>query len=177
MSFFWSFLSNYGSIIAGFFAVCGAIVGILSSYASHQAAQKSAAELVKATEVIERLETVIGDRWGSLSTQQVEILRTALAALPFKGTVQIMYETSLGRDFAQSIAIAFRAAQWTVRYSPGGGFEEGLAYGRGTSADQIGKALATVVDPALLRHVGADETNANADNHYFVGVGSKPPKK
>lgn len=177
MSFFWSFLSNYGSIVAGFFAVCGAVVGILSSYASHQAAQKSAAKLVRATEVIERLETVIGDRWGTLTAQEIETLRMAIAAMPFKGTAQIMYETSLGRDFAQSLTIAFRAAEWRVVYSPGGGFDEGIVFGPGPDAEHVGKALASAIEPSLLRHIHANDTAPNADHYFVIGVGAKPPKR
>lgn len=175
MSNWQAFFSTYGSIIAGFFAAAGVVVGIISSYASNQVAGKSNADLKRAVKVIERLETVIGDHWDPLDVEQIEVLRRAIVAMPFKGRVHVMYQTSLGKSFAQSIATAFRAAQWDVQYGTGGTFEVGVEYGRGTNTIELKKALSSVIDPALLVGVGVDE--ANAGDFFFVGVGSKPPKR
>jgi hypothetical protein len=174
MSNWQAFFSNYGSIIAGFFAAAGVVIGIISSVASSQMADKSKADLTRAVQVIERLEAVIGDQWDALDTDQVETLRKAIIAMPFKGTVHVMYLNSLGKSFAQSIATAFRAAQWEVKYSTGGGFEVGVEYGRGSTSPELMKALSSVIDPALLVGRGTDEQPMN---FFFVGVGSKPPKK
>lgn len=168
------FFSNYGSIIAGFFAAAGVVIGIISSVASSQLAEKSKADLTRAVRVIERLEMVIGDQWQSLDIDQVETLRLAIAAVPFKGAVHVMYLNFLGKSFAQSIATAFRAAGWEVKYSTGGGFEVGVEYGRGTNSVELQKALSSVIDPALLVGRGADEQN---QGFFFVGVGSKPPQR
>ncbi|WNV10720.1 hypothetical protein [Tardiphaga sp. 709] len=168
------FFSNYGSIIAGFFAAAGVVVGIISSVASSQMAEKSKTDLTRAVQVIERLETVIGDQWDALDTEQVETLRKAIVAMPFKGLVHVMYLNSLGKSFAQSIATAFRAAQWEVKYSTGGGFEVGVEYGRGAKSPEIMKALSSVINPGLLVGRGTDEPPAD---FFFVGVGSKPPKR
>jgi hypothetical protein len=169
------FFSSYGSIIAGFLAAAGVVIGIISSVASSRMAEKSTADLTRAVQVIERLETVIGDQWTPLDTDQVETLRKAIAALPFKGSIQVMYLNSLGKSFAQSIATAFRAAKWDVQYSTGGGFEAGVEYGRGTNSTELQKALSSVIDPALLVGKGTDEQNNHG--HFFVGVGSKPPTR
>ncbi|WP_147270259.1 MULTISPECIES: hypothetical protein [Rhodopseudomonas] len=174
MSNWQMFFSTYGSIIAGFFAAAGVIIGIISSVASSQLADKSNADLKRAVEIIERLEVVIGEQWSPLDTEQVETLRVAVTRIPFKGTIQVMYLNALGKSLAQSIATAFRAAQWEVRFSTGGGFESGVEYGRGTHAMELGKALASVIDPALLNGRGTEETSQNL---YFIGVGSKPPKR
>jgi hypothetical protein len=166
------FFSNYGSIIAGFFAAAGVVVGIISSVASSQMAEKSAADLTRAVQVIERLETVIGEQWTTLDIDQIETLRKAIAALPFKGKIHVMYLNSLGKSFAQSIATAFRAANWEVQYSAGAGFEVGVEYGRGTNSIELHKALSSVIDPSLLVEKGADEP---IQGFFFIGVGSKPP--
>lgn len=175
MSNWQMFFSTYGSIIAGFFAAAGVVVGIISSVASSQVADKSNADLKRAVQVIERLETVIGDQWDALDAEQVETLRKAIIAMPFKGRVQVMYLNSLGKSFAQSIATAFRAAQWDVTYSTGGGFEVGVEYGRGGKSTELRKALSSVIDPALLVGRGTEEQSAS--DFFFVGVGSKPPKR
>ena len=170
-----AFFSTYGSIVAGLLAAAGVFVGILSSVASYQVAQKSTADLKRAVEVIERLETVIGDQWQPLDTDQVETLRKAVAELPFKGRVQIMYLNSLGKSFALSIANAFRAAQWDVMFSTGGGFETGVEVGPGRNTPQLIGALSSVIDKALLVPKRAEDDSI--ENFYFVGVGSKPSKK
>lgn len=174
MSNWQMFFSTYGSIVAGFFAAAGVVIGIISSVASSQMADKSNADLKRAVQVIERLETVIGDQWDALDAEQVETLRKAIVAIPFKGKVHVMYLNSLGKSFAQSIATAFRAAQWEVQYSTGGGFEVGVEYGRGTNSLEMLKALSSVIDQSLL--VGKFTEEPNSD-FFFVGVGSKPPKR
>ncbi|WP_027518050.1 hypothetical protein [Bradyrhizobium sp. WSM1417] len=168
------FFSNYGSIIAGFFAAAGVVIGIISSVASSQLAEKSAADLTRAVQVIERLETVIGEQWSPLDIEQIETLRKAIAAMPFKGKIHVMYLNSLGKSFAQSIATAFRAASWDVQYSTGGGFEVGVEYGRGAKSTELQKALSSVIDPSLLVGRGVDE---QSQEFFFIGVGSKPPKR
>jgi hypothetical protein len=88
-----------------------------------------------------------------------------------------MYQTSLGKSFAQSIAMAFRAAKWEVNYDTGSGFEVGVEYGRGKKSVELMKALSSVIDPALLVGKGTDEPDAPPENSFFfIGVGSKPPK-
>lgn len=175
MSNWQMFFSTYGSIIAGFFAAAGVVIGIISSVASSQMADKSSADLRRAVRVIERLETVIGDRWDPLDAEQVETLRTALLAIPLKGKVHVMYQTALGKSLAQSIANAFRAAQWDVNFSTGSGFEVGVEFGRGEQSKDLKKALSSVIDTELLVGRGTDEPNPS--NFFFVGVGSRPPKK
>jgi hypothetical protein len=168
------FFSSYGSIIAGFFAAAGVVVGIISSVASSNMADKSKADLTRAVQVIERLEMVIGDQWQPLDTDQVETLRKAIVAAPFKASVHVMYLNSLGKSFAQSIATAFRAAGWEVKYSTGGGFEVGVEFGRGSKSLEIQKALSSVIDPTLLVGRGTDEPDQGL---FFIGVGSKPPTR
>jgi hypothetical protein len=120
-----------------------------STVASNQLTEKSNADLTRAAAIIERLEkqvsTVIGDEWTPLDTEQVEKLRSAIAAVPFKGTIQVMYLNAFGKSFAQSLATAFRAA---------------LLMG----------ALAEVIDPKVLVNIGADEESS----FFIIGVGSKP---
>ncbi|KYK45162.1 hypothetical protein A1D31_11055 [Bradyrhizobium liaoningense] len=137
-------------------------------------AGKSAADLTRAVQVIERLEMVIGEQWSPLDIDQIETLRQAVAAIPIRGKVHVMYLNSLGKSFAQSIATAFRAANWEVQYSTGGGFEVGVEYGRGTNSAELQKALSSVIDPSLLVGRGLDEQN---QGFFFIGVGSKPPKR
>lgn len=168
------FFSTYGSLIAGLFAAIGVAVGIISSVASNQVAQKSNADLQRAVHVIERLETVIGDQWEPLDTDQVETLRKAIDAIPFKARIQVMYETTLGKALAQGIATAFRAAKWDVTFSTGSGFEVGVEYGRAARSVELGKALSSVIDTSLLVGRGVD---AQETEDFFVGVGSKPPKR
>ncbi len=170
-----TFFASYGPLIAGCFAVGAAIIGIISTFASNQLAEKSNTDLKRAATIIERLEkqvsTVIGDEWAPLDTEQVEKLRSALASLPLKGTIQVIYLNAFGKSFAQSLATAFRAAQWEVRFSTGSGFEAGVEVGRGKSSKMLVGALSEVVDPKVLVNVGAEEDSPN--NFFFIGVGSK----
>jgi hypothetical protein len=163
-------------LIAGCFAVGAAIIGIISTFASNQLTDKSNADLKRAAAIIERLEkqvsTVIGDEWTPLDTEQVEKLRAALSKLPIKGSIQVMYLNAYGKSFAQSMATAFMAAKWDVRFSTGGGFEAGVEVGRGKSSNLLIQALSEVVDPKMLVSKGLDEDNAA--NFFFIGVGSKP---
>jgi hypothetical protein len=171
-----NFFASYGPLIAGGFAVGAAIVGIISAFASNELAEKSNSDLKRAAAIIERLEkqvsTVIGDEWAPLDTEQVEKLRSAIATVPIRGTIQVMYLNAFGKSFAQSLATAFRAAQWEVRFSTGGGFEAGVEVGRGKSSKLLIGALAEVIDPKVLVNIGADEESNN--NFFFIGVGSKP---
>jgi hypothetical protein len=171
-----NFFASYGPLIAGCFAVGAAIVGIISAFASNQLTEKSNADLTRAAAIIERLEkqvsTVIGDEWKPLDTEQVEKLRAAVSKLPIKGTIQIMYLNVYGKSFAQSMATAFMAAQWSVRFTTGGGFEAGVEVGRGKSSKLLVGALSEVIDPKVLRNIGSEEDNANG--FFFIGVGAKP---
>lgn len=170
-----NFFASYGPLIAGCFAVGAAIIGIISTFASNQLAEKSNADLKRAATIIERLEkqvsTVIGDEWAPLDTEQVERLRSAISTLPVRGTIQVMYLNAFGKSFAQSLATAFMAAKWEVRFSTGGGFEAGIEVGRGKSSKLLIGALSEVIDPTFLVNKGSDEEN---NNFFFIGIGSKP---
>jgi hypothetical protein len=61
-----------------------------------------------------------------------------------------------------------------VIYSPGAGFEVGVEYGRTARSAELGKALSSVIEPNLLMGRGLD---AQETEGFFIGVGSKPPKK
>jgi|SRR5437763_2294545 hypothetical protein len=170
-----NFFASYGPLIAGCLAVGAAIVGIISTFASNQLVERSNADLKRAGAIIERLEkqvsTVIGDEWTPLDTEQVEKLRSALSKLPVKGSIEVMYLNAFGKSFAQSLATAFMAAQWDVKFSTGSGFEAGIEVGRGKSAKLLIEAMSAVIDPQLLVGKGLDEDTSNL---FFIGVGSKP---
>lgn len=142
--------------------------------AGNQLTEQSNTDLKRAGAIIERLEkqvsTVIGDEWTPLSTEQVEKLRVSLSKLPSNSSVQIMYQNALGKSFAQSLAIAFRAAQWNVNFLPGSGFEAGIEVGRGKNAKSLIEAMSEVIDPSMIIGRGLDEDTS----FYFIGVGSKP---
>jgi uncharacterized protein YgbK (DUF1537 family) len=110
-----NWLANWGQLVAGLLALLAAAIGIWATYASNQLRQASNAELVKAAKIITRLEhqvTVIGGEWPPLTSEQIEALRTKISAFDKPSRIQVMYENKFGKELAQSIANAFRAARW-----------------------------------------------------------------
>ena len=168
-----TFLSNWGQLLAGGFALIAAAVGILASYASVQLTRKSNDQLVVASQIIKRLErqvgTVIGGEWMPLTASQIEELRVSIVPWP-RMRIQVMYENEFGKAFAESIATAFRAANWDVKFSSGAGFGQGIEVGPGPNGLRMKEAIGRVTGLHNIRNLRADEPEHGI---RFVGVGAK----
>lgn len=175
-----NFWSNWGQPLASILAIGAAIVGVLSSYASQQLTKVSDLQLLEAVQIIKKLQsansklqlqvgTVIGGAWTPLTSDQIELLRLKIESWGNPNKVQVMYENRFGKDLAESIANAFRAAKWTVMFSTGAGFSDGIEVGRGPISLKMQQALSDVLKIKDVRALRSNEDEIA----LFVGVGAK----
>jgi hypothetical protein len=93
-------------------------------------------------EALERtIGMTIGAKWEPLNKAEIAALAEKIKSIP-KVRMQIMYENALGKDLAQSLFEAFKAADWDGAWlSTGSGFGDGVLAGRGTRAVALKAAL------------------------------------
>jgi hypothetical protein len=167
----WSFCSFiYGSRLAN----RDAEIALLTRERDDYLRKLGGATPDQAKAKIEALETtvhlVIGSRWEPLSTQEVEKLALALAAVPPR-FMNVFFENKLGEELAQSMLQAFKKAGWQQAYlSRGAGLGPGLSVGSGSGiAMKIKQAIesATRLRPSLENPTEPDD---NTMFHISVGA-------
>jgi hypothetical protein len=128
---------------------------------------------------IENLEkivkTAIGSNWTALTGREVEALSAAVAAIE-KRRVLVMYQNAYGKALARTIADAFEAAGWDVRYSTGSGFEDGIFVGRSPAVSPLMKAAIERTTSLKVIYM-PPENSWDEDGPYtgvFVAVGLNP---
>jgi hypothetical protein len=167
------FLVTAGQLGAGILAVVAALAGVISGWAGNELSRRSEAELA---ELRSRVGVVIGGKWQSLSSSQIAALREKLNSLAKVDStkaaprIQVMYENSFGRDLASSIALAFEAARWDARLSPGSGFETGIKIGPGPVGLQLRDIFRETTGITAVSVLRPEEEDRN---FYFIGVGAK----
>ena len=169
-----SFFATYGSILAGFVAALGVILGIIAAVSSNRVADYNRLQFERATQVLQTVEKkvglVIGSDWAPLPVERIDKLREAISSWrkPVQG-VHVMYETAFGKALAESIADAFRAADWPVKVGPGSGFERGIVVGWGADSYKMQLAIRTATRTDDVRVV---EPEAPEGGLSIVGIGA-----
>ncbi len=162
-----NFLVSLGQIGAPTLAILAAILGALGGWAGKELSSGSNQRLLK---LQTQVAAVIGDIWEPLTSKQIDILRTKIEAWHGPAKIFVMYENKFGRDLAESIATAFRAAKWEVVFQNGSGFLDGVKVGRGPEGPNMKKVLAAVLPEQIITVLGEDE---QVKDFHVIGVGAK----
>lgn len=171
---FLRWIVTYGQLGAIIFAVTAAFVGGISGFAGMELSRRSDEKLAA---VLRQVGTVIGARWEPLTSTQIDALREKITAI--KGNTQpgrdrplaqIVYANAFGKDFAASIALAFKAAGWDTMLNAGGSFDDGIFVGDGPIASQLREAIQETTGIKSLRASRPDQQD---HGFYFIGIGAK----
>jgi len=132
----------------------------------HGATPDQAKAKIEALEQTVRM--TVGSRWAVLSRDEIATLAGKLKEIE-KSRASIMYENALGKELAQNIFEAFKAAGWTgATIGPGSGLGDGIVVGWSSRAVAVKAALEST-DPKLP--VWAKDTEKEIPDLVIVGVG------
>jgi hypothetical protein len=113
------------------------------------------------------IRVTVGARWTPLSAPQISILASKLKIIQ-KSRASIMYENSLGKEMAQSIVEAFKAAGWNEAVlQTGSGLGDGVVVGWSSRAVAVKEAL----ESTAKLPVWAKDTEKEIPDLIIVGVG------
>jgi hypothetical protein len=108
----------------------------------------------------------IGNQWEPLTREQAKAI-AAEADKIAKRKIHIMHENAQGAYLARSIADAFRAADWEVKFSMGSGFGQGMSVGGDGSTSGDLKAAIEKATPYRAKEYGPGSA-------VHIGVGINP---
>lgn len=158
---------TYGAIIAS----KSSQIELLQQRVTDYEKKLNGASPDQARQKIESLErtvrATIGSQWTPLNTDQIAALSTKLRTIK-KSRAQIMYENALGKELAQNIFAAFKAAGWDeATFGTGSGLGEGIVVGWSSRAEEVKTALEVTANLP----VWAKDTEKEISDLVIVGVG------
>jgi hypothetical protein len=113
------------------------------------------------------IRVTVGARWTPLSKSEISTLASKLKDIQ-KSRASIMYENALGKDMAQSIFDAFKAAGWDeATLDHGSGLGDGIVVGWSSRAVAVKAAL----ESTAKLPVWAKDTEKEIPDLIIVGVG------
>jgi hypothetical protein len=135
----------------------------------------SGATPVEAKAKIDALEKTIkltiGFPWVPLTPIEIAALAAEAEKIE-KRPIQVMYLNAYGKELAKTFEAAFTRAGWTVNFSMGGGFEDGIFVGRSRSTSVLLKQAiekTTILRPQIL---GRADEEYGPQGAVFVAVGT-----